>query len=223
MPGIFTTGIQVRRVAGDLTVSIVHPQTKQPTHYSLARLPGVIIGQDVNVQPVLVDSEPIVIVSYKHQGEVISMELEPVMYAGNGFDLSGAVFGEEYKRQKETVREQNAKRLDAMAGEGPKAVPFAAVTNGEGFKTHSLIKPEGSPFIRQRTGEQVSVAQADTVKIHDLLISHFEFTRRVTARIGYTPEDLMDRMKREYPEGVPSSLVPDVAEEYELRADSAAL
>jgi hypothetical protein len=220
---IFSAKIQVRRVAGDLTISIVHPKTKQPTRYSVAPMPGIIIGQEVNVRPILVDPEPVAVVSYKHQGEVISMELEPITYAGNGFDLSGAVFGEEYKRRGETVREWNAKRLAAIAGDDPRAVPFAAVTNGEGFKTHSLIRPEGSPFIRPRTGEQIEIAQADAVKIHDILISHFEFTRRVTAHTGYTPEGLMDRMKREYPEGVPASLVPDVAKEYEPRVDGAAL
>jgi hypothetical protein len=208
---IFTTGIQVRRVAGDLTISIVHPHTKQPTRYSLAHLPGVIIGQDVNVQPVLVDPEPVAAVSYKCQGEVVSRELEPIAYAGNGFDLSGAVFGEEYKRQRETAREQNAKRLDAIAGENPKAVPFAAVTNGEGFKTHSLIRPEANPFIKPRTGEQIAIARPDRVEIHDILISHFEAAKQVKARNGWLSESFISRMKAAYPEGVPSSLIDDIA------------
>jgi hypothetical protein len=208
---IFTTGIQVRRVAGDLTVSIVHPHTKQPTRYSLAGLPGVIIGQDINVQPVLVDREPIVTVSYKHQGEVISRKLEPIAYAANGFDLSGAVFGEEYKRQRETAREQNAKRLDAIAGTEAGGKPFAAVTGGEGFKTHSLINPEGSPFIKPRTGEQITIAQPDHVEIHDILISHFEAAKQVKARNGWLQESFIGRMKAAYPEGVPSSLIDDIA------------
>jgi hypothetical protein len=162
-------------------------------------------------------------VSYQYQQEPVNYEVAPIEYAGSGFDIAGAVIGEEYKKQKETDRERNNKRLAAIAGEDAKAAPFAAITGGEGLKTHSLIQPEASPFIRQRTGEQVSVIQSDTVAIHDLLISHFEFVRRVAARVGYPPDGLMDRMKREYPEGAPSSLVPVVAKEYEAGADRAAL
>jgi hypothetical protein len=208
---IFTTGIQVRRVAGDLTISIVHPHTKQPTRYSVAHLPGILIGQEVNVQPVLADTEPVAAVSYKYQGEIISMELEPVAYVGNGFDLSGVVFGEEYKRQKATDRERNAKRLDALAGVEARGKPFAAVTNGEGFKTHSLITAEGSPFIKQRTGEQITIAQPDHVEIHAILISHFEAAKQVKARNGWLSESFISRMKAAYPEGVPSYRIGDIA------------
>jgi hypothetical protein len=139
------------------------------------------------------------------------MELAPIAYAANGFDLSGAVFGEEYKRQKETAREQNAKRLAAIAGTEAGGKPFAAVTGGEGFKTHSLINPEGNPFIKPRTGEQITIAQPDHVEIHDILISHFEAAKQVKARNGWLSESFISRMKAAYPEGVPSSLIDDIA------------
>jgi len=211
---IFTTGTLVRKVAGDLTVSIVHPKTKQAMRYSVGHLPGILVGQEVNVQPILVDAEPRVTVSYKSGKEVASYELEPIVFGEYGFDESAAVIGEEYKRQKETAREKVSKGLDAIAGGEAKAVPFASVTNGEGFKTHSLIQPE-SPFLRQRTGEQITVSTPDHVEVHDILISHFEFVRRVSARLGYTPDGLYDRMKKEYPDGVPSSQADITAHEYE--------
>ncbi|MDR1316554.1 MAG: transposase [Spirochaetales bacterium] len=218
---IFTTGIQVRRVAGDLTVSIVHPRTRQPARYSLARMPGIMVGQEVNVQPVLVDPEPVAAVSYRHQGEIISMEITPIAYEENGFDLRGAVFGKEYKRQPETAREQNAKRLDAIAASGAGGKPFALVTGGEGFKTHSLIRPEASPFIKQRTGEQITVAQPERVEIHDILISHFEAARQVKARNGWLSESFIGRMKAAYPEGAPSSLIDDIARDEAGAQDAA--
>jgi hypothetical protein len=37
--------------------------------------------------------------------------------------------------------------------------------------------------------------------------------------VGYTPDDLMDRVKEEYPEGVPESLVDVAAKEYEAGTD----
>ena len=219
---IFTTGIQVRKVAGDLTISIVHPRTKQPMRYSVSHLPGILVGQDVNVQPILVDPEPMVTVSYQHGRETVSYELEPIAYGAFGFDESAAVIGEEYKKQRETAREANAKELAAIAGSGAKEKPFASITDGEGLKTHSLIQP-ASPFLRQRTGEQITVAQPDQVEVHDILISHFEALRRVSARAGYSPDGFIDRMKQEFPDGVPSSRIDDIAHEYEAGADATVL
>ncbi|MDR1506449.1 MAG: transposase [Treponema sp.] len=209
---IFTTGILTRKVAGDLTVSIVHPKTKMPMRYSVARLPGILIGQEVNLQPILVDPEPLVRASYLYGKDLVCQELEPIEYENIGFALDGAVIGEEYKKQKETARERNAKRLSAIAGES--GIPFASITNGEGLKTHSLIQPD-SPFIRQRTGEQVTVHQADRVETHEILLNHFEAYRRVSSRIGYVPDGLLDRLKSEYPQGVPVSAVDAVAKEFE--------
>jgi hypothetical protein len=190
--------------------------------YSLADLPGILVGQQVNIQPILVDPKPLVTVSYQLNREVVSYEVEPIAYGDFGFDMDGAVIGEEYKKQKETLREQKAKKLAAIAGEDPKAVPFASITNGEGLKTHSLIRPE-SPFLRQRTGEQITVSTPAAVEIHDILISHFEALRRVSARIGYAPDGFIDRMRTAYPEGVPSSLIDDFAKEYEAGAETSRL
>jgi hypothetical protein len=214
---IFTTGITARKVAGDLTVSIVHPKTKQPMRYSVAQLPGILIGQEVNLQPILVDPEPLVRVSYQNGKEPVCRELEPIEYEGIGFAADSAVIGEEYKKQKETGRERNAKRLTAIAGEG--GVPFASITNGEGLKTHSLIRPD-SPFIKQRTGERIAVHQPDRVELHEILLPHFEAYRRVSSRIGYVPDGLLDRLKTEYPEGVPVSAVDAVAKEFEAGTDN---
>jgi transposase InsO family protein len=207
---IFTTGIQVRKVAGDLTVSLAHPKTRQPMRYSLAGLPEILVGQEVNVQPILVDAEALVTVSYRIGREVASYELKPIKYGAIGFDEDGAVIGEEFKKQKETFREENAKKLAAIAGDDTKAVPFASITNGEGLKTHSLIRPE-NPFLRQRTGEQITVAQPEHVEIHDILISHFEAAKQVKARNGWLANSFIERMKQEYPEGVPSSCIDDIA------------
>jgi hypothetical protein len=212
---IFTKDAKPRKVAGDLTVSYAHPKTKQTMRYSVAGLPGILIGQDVNVQPILVDPEPLITVSYKCGKEIVSYEIAPIAYGEFGFDENAAIIGEEYKKQKETVREENAKELTAIAGGQNRETPFASITNGEGLKTHSLIQPE-SPFLRQRTGEQITVSQPDRVAIHEILVSHFEFVRRVSARLGYTPDGLYDRIKKEYPNGVPESMVETTAKEYEL-------
>jgi len=215
---ILTRKAEPRKVAGDLAISYSHPKAKRSMRYSLSHLPGILVGQNVNVQPILVDPEPLVIVSYELNGKPASQECKPIAYDEAGFDVNAPVFGKEYKRQPDTLREQNAKELTALAA-GP--IPFASITNGEGLKAHSYINAS-SPFIKQRTGEQIAVSQPDRVAIHEILISHFEFVKRVSARLGYTPDGLYDRIKKEYPEGVPASLVDITAHEYETGADSAA-
>jgi transposase InsO family protein len=197
---VFTTGIEGRKVAGDLTVSLLHPKTRRAETYSLAHLPGIIIGQTVNVQPVLIDPEPLVIVSYEEKkGQIVSTEVRPIEYDRAGFDVDAPVFGREYKRPPDTQIETNGRDLARINAE----------LKGT-LKAHSFINPV-NPFARQRTGERITIAQPDHVEIHDILVSHFEAARQVKARNGWLPESFIGRMKTAYPEGVPSSLIDDIA------------
>jgi hypothetical protein len=225
---IFTTGMQTRKIAGDLTIRIVHPKIKRALVYSLADLPGIVSGMDVAVQPVLVDAELVVIVRYRFNNEDVSFEAKPIELDTAGFDIKAAVIGEEYKAQKNTPREKNIKTLVRISGEGEKGVtPFAAVTNGQGFKTHSLIHPAISPFVMQRTGECVEVAEpenplhddgvsqtAEIVHTHEILISATEMAKRIKTKLGYVPEGFIEWLKKVYPEGTPSSLLDDLANKY---------
>jgi hypothetical protein len=145
----------------------------------------------------LVDPEPLVIVSYKHQGEIISKEVVPIAYDESGFDIDAPVYGKNYKREPDTQREKNARELDALDSNGP---------------AHSFINAS-SAFIKQRTGEQVAIEGGIT--IHELLISQVEFAKRLKARLGFLPDGLMDQMKKDYPGGIPEHLVDNAAHEYE--------
>jgi hypothetical protein len=230
---IFTTGMQVRKVAGDLTIRIVHPKIKRALVYSLADLPGIISGMDVAVQPVLVDAELVVIVRYKYDNEDVSFEAKPIELDAAGFDIAAAVIGEEYKAQKDTRREKNVKTLVKISGEGEKGVtPFASVTNGQGFKAHSLIHPAANPFVRQRTGASIEVAEAEnklhdagisqtaeTVRTHEILISATEMAKRIKPKLGYVPEGFIEWLKETYPEGTPSNLLDDLVNKYEGREE----
>ena len=210
---IYSTKIEPRKVAGDLAITIVHPKTKRSMRYSLSHLPGIMVGQNVNVQPILVDPEPLVCVSYELNGELVSYECKPIAYNGAGFDISAPVFGKEYKRQPDTVREKNAKELTEPAAG---LIPFASANNGEGLKAHSYINAS-SPFIKASTGEQITVSTPDHVKVHELLISATEMAKRIKPILGSVPEGFIDRLKAEYPEGVPANLRDDLANEYKRR------
>lgn len=215
---IFTTGVQVRKVGGDLAITVVHPNVKQSMRYSLSHLPNILVGQSVNVQPVLVDIEPLVLVSYEYQGEVIAEEIKPIEYDAVGFDVSAPVFGKSYKSLPDTLRETNSKKLDAIIGTGSKEIPFSGVTNGEGFKTHSLINADNI-FAKQKKGTQIEV---DTVEVHEILISATEAAKRIKARSGSLPEGFTDYLRSKYVGGVPVSMVDDLVQEW-AAGDNAAL
>ncbi|WP_261789724.1 transposase [Treponema pectinovorum] len=211
---IFTTGVQVRTVGGDLAVSFVHPKTKNATRYSLSGLPEIMVGMTVNVQPILVSDEALVLVSYQAgNGEIMSFEVKPIEYNEAGFDITAPVFGKEYKSPADTLREKNTKSLAEIALAEEKEVPFSKVTDGQGFKTHSLIQTQSSPWFKSQTGSQIELA-AGTVEVHDINISAVEMAKRFKARAGFIPEGFIAGLKKEYPDGVPSRLVDELVAEY---------
>lgn len=212
---IFTTGIQPRTVGGDLAISFVHPKNKAATRYSLSALPDIMVGMTVNVQPILVSEEALVLVSYQDRsGEIVSFEVKPIEYDRVGFDIAAPVFGQEYKSQPDTLIEKNTKALAEIAASDDKTeVPFAKVTDGQGFKTHSLIHTQADPFFKTQTGKQVEVA-AGTVEVHDILITPVEMAKRFKARAGFIPDGFIASLKKEFPDGVPSQLVDDLVTEY---------
>lgn len=211
---IFTTGVQVRTVGGDLAVTFVHPKTKSATRYSLSGLPEIMVGMTVNIQPILVSDEALALVSYKgSDGEIMSFEIKPIEYNEAGFDISAPVFGQEYKSQPDTLREKNTKSLEEIALADEKEVPFAKVTDGQGLKTHSLIQTQASPWFKTQTGQPVEVGTG-TVEVHDILITPVEMAKRFKARTGFIPEGFIAGLKKEYPDGVPSRLVDELVAEY---------
>nr|WP_318710445.1 transposase [uncultured Treponema sp.] len=212
---IFTTGIQPRTVGGDLAISFVHPKNKAATRYSLSALPDIMVGMTVNVQPILVSEEALALVSYQDRtGGIVSFEVKPIEYDRVGFDIAAPVFGQEYKSQPDTLIEKNTKALAEIAASDDKTdVPFAKVTDGQGFKTHSLIHTQADPFFKTQTGKQVEVA-AGTVEVHDILITPVEMAKRFKARAGFIPDGFIASLKKEFPDGVPSQLVDDLVTEY---------
>ncbi|MDR0455405.1 MAG: transposase [Treponema sp.] len=192
---VFANGIQKRKVAGDLTVSIVHPRAGRSLRYSVRDLPGILVGMELNLQPLLVTAEPLCIVSYENLKEELSFEIEPIVYDNAGFDVSSPVYGENYKRPKDTQREKAEKILE---------VPGLTAVMGP---AHSFINPE-NPFIRQSKGTPVTVAE--TVHAHDIIISAVEAAKRLKMECGFVPEGFINELKKQYPEGVSTRIVDDL-------------
>ncbi|MDR1318789.1 MAG: transposase [Treponema sp.] len=196
---VFANGIQRRKAAGDLTAGIVHPRAGRSLRYSVRDLPGILVGMELDLQPLLVTAEPgkpdfLCIASYGDKGKELSFELEPVVYDEAGFDLSSPVFGKEYKRPKDTEREAAGKALEKP---GPAAVAGPA---------HSFINPD-NPFMRHTEGSPVEIAE--TVHTHEIIISAVEAAKRVRAERGGVPEGFINALREQYPEGIPARIVDD--------------
>jgi hypothetical protein len=192
---VFANGIQTRKVAGDLTVGIVHPRAGRSLRYSVRDLPGILVGMEINLQPLLTAAETDFpcIAFYEHGGNEVSFELKPVVYDSAGFDVNSPVFGKEYKRPKDTERENAGKTVP-----GPAAVMGSA---------HSFIQPE-NPFMRQSGGTPVEVAE--TVHTHEIIISAAGAAKRFRAEYGEVPDGFISGLREQYPEGVPVRAVDEL-------------
>jgi hypothetical protein len=191
---VFVNGTQTRKVAGDLSVAISHPKAGRSLKYSVRNLPGILVGMEVELQPLLVTGEPLCIVSYENEGKEVSFEIEPIAVDDAGFDIESPVYGERYKRPKDTEREKQAKVLDKS---GLEAVMGPA---------HSFIRPE-NVFMRQSTGAQIEVPE--TVRTHEIIVSVIEMAKRVRAAGIPLPEGFISEMRREYPEGVTTAFIDE--------------
>jgi hypothetical protein len=194
---VFANGVQTRKVAGDLTVGIVHPRAGRSLKYSVRDLPGILVGMELRLQPLLVTAErdfPC-IVFYEHEGSEVSFELEPVVYDSAGFDITSPVYGKEYKRPRDTGREKQAKAAAELAA-GTPAGP-----------AHSFIRPE-NPFMRQSEGTPIEVAE--TVHTHEIIIGAVEAAKRFRAECGEVPDGFIDGLREQYPEGIPVRAVDEL-------------
>jgi hypothetical protein len=148
------------------------------------------------VQPILVATEPLLLVSYEHLKAQLSFEIEPIaLDEETAFDLNAPVFGKAYKQKPDTARETKAKEMQKTGTEGI---------------AHSFITGE-NPFARQRTGTRIEV---DTVQTYDIIITATEAAKRIKARIGFVPDGFIAEMKKQYPEGVPVNQIDDIAQFY---------
>lgn len=219
---------ETRTVDGRLAVTYSHPKIGHSTVYSLSQLPGLSIGMSVEVQPILYGIEPLLLVRYRLPSkDWTTAEVLPIELDEAGFDVGAATFGQDYKRPKETVEERNSKALEALAHGGAERTkdsrPFADANDGQGLVAHSFITTDGVEIKPvPKTGKKVEVTQADVVSAYDIRISAAEAVKRVKARSGWIPVGYLDGLKRDYPEGIPSALVDDLAAELQHGAGEAA-
>ena len=182
---VFANGIQTRKVAGNLTVGIVHPREGRSLRYSVRDIPGIMAGERIRLQPVLAGGGRNCLAMVTDKGREIAFELSPIEFDDAGFAADAPVIGREYGALPDTPREKAAK---SVSKSGP---PLAGIS-------HSHIAGE-SPWVRGITGSEIEVAE--TVHTHEILISAVEAAKRVRAECGTLPDGFIDNLRRRYPEG----------------------
>lgn len=200
---VFTNGVQVRKVKSDLTINIFHPKAKRTLVYSVANL-GIDMGDTINASAMLMCEDVYTaLVWYKKGIEEYSFEIKPIEVDEAGFDKNAAVIGEEYKQTKLTVAESETDNISTIAKE---------LQKGETLKSHSVLDTHtnATGFIKTPVGESITIEHT-----HEILLSAVEVVKKVKTRIGYVPDDLVNSLKEDYPEGVPFDYVETLCLHYE--------
>jgi len=188
-----------RKVGGDLKITFVHPRIKESRPYLVGGLPGVRPGLEVNVQPIMMDNAGVIKISYTYQDEEFTEELLPIELDEAGFHMDGAVWGEEYKSNKDTYVDKAVKSLTEVIGEDK--VPFQNFNNGQGLKTLSIIgSKETNSISMPRVGQTINVHEAPK-----LIMSVIEASTVLKSRLGFWDKKYLLYLKATYSNGVPDS------------------
>ena len=147
-----------RTVKADGSIGVVHPLVGRSLDYDISDLNGVYVGNKVEVSPLLVDQNALVLVGVKQPEGLIWHEVAPVELDDAGFRADAAVIGEEMKSKKDSVTDTNAKEADRTAYPGlsdeeikkakkKKATPFNgeinAISHLADIDVPAAVKPMG--------------------------------------------------------------------------------
>ena len=107
-----------RRVKPNLTFTFSHPRLKESRPYLVARLPGVEVGTELTVQPLLLADVPgTVRVTHVLDGEELTELVTPRELDVSGMPLDGSRIDGDVKSHPLTASERSGERLRAIAGD----------------------------------------------------------------------------------------------------------
>lgn len=186
-----------RKVAGNLTISFRHPRRRAQGRYRVAQVPGVRVGQQVTVQPLL-DDAGAVLVRSTYQGEEYESRLLPREVDEYGFPVDAAAPGE-FKAPARTEVERAGERLRELAG--PRR-PGEAAFGGQ-FRAVDAVAGDGKVIPLPRRGREIELP-ARAAAAAPLPLQ--EAARRVMDRLGEAWDPgLLDELVRRWPRGAPAA------------------
>ena len=203
-----------RKVAANLTISFRHPRRRSQTRYRVAQVPGLRVGQQVTVQPLL-DDAGAVLVRSSYGGEDYEARLLPREVDEYGFPADAPRPGE-FRPPTRTEVERAGERLRELAG--PRR-PGEASHGGQ-FAALDAVAPAGGGKVipLPRRGREIELQPAPAaapLSLHDAGL-------RVRDRLGaaWDPE-LFDEIARRWPRGAPARELDAWAAEQSAGAEAA--
>ncbi|MGJ8486050.1 hypothetical protein ACSFVZ_18725 [Pseudoalteromonas sp. SYSU M81236] len=185
---------ETRTVKPDLSITFVHPTVKRSQKYALDGLVGIYKGLKVLVLPMALSERGEILVYCKYQGEQQIHTVAPIEVDDAGFDITGAVIGEQMKAPKDTAIDTARKQAErdaypgmsdeqiAKAKRGKKAVPF-----GGALDAHSHLNELQTPDFMRVRGEQVDTGlQQPTNRLNGVALRKAIVAKRGTP---ITPEE----------------------------------
>lgn len=209
---------ETRKVRADLSLGYRHPVAGKTLIYDLRHLANVFPRQEVLVSPLVMGTACEVIVTVTdYKGEAVESVIAPVQLDEVGQRLDAPVWGQEFKRQPDTLVEKAGKRADAVAfpdmdekaikrAKEQNAVPFG------GLDAHSHIKDVYIPDYLDRRGTELYVPDRTRVEIQPL--SQVEACRMLVRQLGRAltfDENAMIRDR--YSNGVPEADIETLTSE----------
>lgn len=201
---------ETRKVAGDLTITFVHPRIKRRAVYRVGGVPGVRVGATVEVQALLMDDGGALRIRHDWEGQTVTETVYPVEMDELGQPLDAPVWGENYKRNPETYVDLIHKKLDNLTGPG--AVPMEGFNDGQGLRAVDAIADEGGAMLPfPRRGEVI-----DTRREPVVTLNHVEAAKYVMARMGHGWDPAyFAEIKQRFPDGVSERELEALLEELE--------
>lgn len=136
MEMLLTSKPQSRKVQGDLTITFKGKGFNKPERYSVSHIPGVRVGEEVQVSinPYRVPNIDILIVDY--QGKETLHECVPLAVNEAGFIEGSAIFGQQMARPVDTELETERKASLRAAYDGAETLEEAKARQKKGAQLY---------------------------------------------------------------------------------------
>ncbi|MDR1710016.1 MAG: transposase [Candidatus Accumulibacter sp.] len=234
----FMHGREETRRVRNCQLSFAHPELGRAARYDLSEW-AQFLGQNmpVRVKPLLLREGAVRVEIDQLGREPLIVEAAPVReFDEAGRLLSAQVIGEGYRRAKDTLDEQNAKRLgkaaygeaaatldEADAARAKQERPFAGFNGGQGLTAHSHLgqAPQPARLLPKAAALSTPALEAaQTARVRVAPLSVVEAARAIRARIGaaWVPATHFAWLQSRYPEGVPPEEIEAIAARIEDRA-----
>lgn len=174
---LFAGREETRKVTGHLRINFKHPAALHTREYELRNLPGINVGDEVRVRPMVFGDCAIKVLVGRYDGADLVYRVEPLAdYDQFGFSAAAATIGEEYRDSKRTDIEAGALAADAAARPGMDADaverardkhvrPSFGRGEGKGLDAHSHLAGVETPVTLPKRGVEIATPAAATATV----------------------------------------------------------